>query len=76
VQVRKHHSSSLKKGKYAKHSIEMEEVMSNSLNVSVGQTLMHSFLAVPETHGQVRQRGGQDSWRSAKVDVFEIGFLF
>ena len=56
----------------------MEEVMSNSLNVSVGQMLMHddSFLAVPETHGQVRQRGGQDSWRSAKVDVFEIGFLF
>ena len=56
----------------------MEEVMSNSLNVSVGRMLMHDdpFLAVPETHGQVHQRGGQDSWRSAKVDVFEIGFLF
>jgi len=34
----------LKKGKYAKHSIEMEEVMSNSLNVSVRQMLMiHSL---------------------------------
>lgn len=44
MQVRKHHSSSLKKGKYAKHSIEMEEVMSNSLNVSVRQMLMiHSL---------------------------------
>lgn len=26
VQIRKHHSSSLKKGKYARHSVEMEEV--------------------------------------------------
>jgi ribosome recycling factor len=50
VQIRKHHAASLKKGKFEKHSIELEEVCPSSSFV-----VFPAFLtprSVPETYGQ------------------------
>jgi len=60
VQLRKHHQTSVKKGKFGKHSVELEEV----------RVFLHFFIAgrgslicgslVPEVDGQIHRRGGQN----------------
>lgn len=52
VQVRKHHAASLKRGKYEKHSIELEEVR-RFCPYSPPQCRYPDHTTVPEADGQV-----------------------
>jgi hypothetical protein len=54
VQIRKHHQASLKRGKFAKHSVELEEVRSSPLHNQHELTIF----TVPEAHGSAYCRGG------------------
>jgi hypothetical protein len=55
IQVRKIHQASIKKGKYEKHSIELEEVRDCLL-----RRAHTNHFTVPKTDGQECCRGRQD----------------
>ena len=76
VQLRKHHQTSVKKGKFEKHSIELEEVrlpfVDLGLNLLQGSLIRRMAPAgpiVPEIDGQVHRRGRQDPRDNEETEV-------
>lgn len=57
VQVRKQHQASLKRGKYAKHSVELEEV---SGAFAASAPALNLFSLVSKAYGSIRRRSGQN----------------
>lgn len=70
VQVRKHHQASVKKGKYEKRSVELEEASPSWFATSVKGL---SLFLVSEVVRQARRRGRQDRCTDEKSDWEQIG---
>ena len=76
IQLRKHHQASVKKGKFGKHSIELEEVRLSSrhlglsiLRGSLTHRLVPAGPTVPEIDGQIHHRGRQDPWNDEETEM-------
>jgi len=55
VQLRKHHQASVKKGKFGKHSVELEEVRIFSPLLIAGRGSLIRGSLVPEIDGQIHR---------------------